>query len=522
MATLITGMMNVKSKFILPKLFFLAALFGALYPASVSAATSFSFSPTTVRVHEGQTVTVTLAADPAGTKNYTVKASITFPADLVSVSAWNFGSEWLPLKQPGYDSLDNAAGTMVRTAGFPNGFSDKTTFGTATFTVKKTGTGTITFAGEQLALDENNDNTYGGGNSVTLVVEGRQTVLPEPAETDARAHESEVLTKSPHEDELPLGEEGADPEQLFDTRFLINEPVVSSIRDLIGTVTFESFGTVPTPVDMEFAILDISGAMIWTSSGSTIVETEQVVTQRFPDLGDLPEGKYAVRLRTLYNTDVEDFFEAPFEIRTEAAAAHAWVRWFLGCCSLLLLGIFLWWFFIFGRKRCCPCDRNDTPCLHDCCRCDATEPDCAERITRCIRDRHMAMYGRTALAFSSALLVIQLIAMTWAKLVTGMWTNLSFLNDVPNILIASFAMASIYAVVRYMRYARARFFILLGLALVALEVFLEVIIKKYVAIRGFSRAIDWFFLFGAVEFIGILCVFVGIVALLGLTKRKNI
>lgn len=138
------------------------------------------------------------------------------------------------------------------------------------------------------------------------------------------------------------------PAQLFDIHFSVPQPVVPSIQDLVGQVTFESFGTETTPVDLEFAIFDSSGTQVWTDTTTTTAETEKVLTRQFLDSADLPEGNYTLRLRTLHNTNVEESFEVPFEIRTQdETVSQSWVIWLLSFCALLGGGIFFWRFFIF-------------------------------------------------------------------------------------------------------------------------------------------------------------------------------
>ena len=137
----------------------------------VSAATNFGLYPLKISVTEGQTFRLAVNVNPNGQKNYTVKVGLKFPADLVSVSSWTFSGSWQPLSQPGYDSIDNSGGNLIKTAGYPGGINKSVTFGTITFKAKKTGTGIISFTGGSMALDETNANQYGGGNQVPLTIE---------------------------------------------------------------------------------------------------------------------------------------------------------------------------------------------------------------------------------------------------------------------------------------------------------------------------------------------------------------
>jgi hypothetical protein len=103
------------------------------------------------------------------------------------------------------------------------------------------------------------------------------------------------------------------PEQLFDIRLAIDNPVALRSRDIVAQVTFASFGRVATPIDLEFSLFDDSGNEIWTDSDHVVVETENVFTKHLPELG-LSAGKYTLKLHTRYNGTVEDDFTAEFSI----------------------------------------------------------------------------------------------------------------------------------------------------------------------------------------------------------------
>ena len=105
------------------------------------------------------------------------------------------------------------------------------------------------------------------------------------------------------------------PKQLFDIRFELDSSIVLSADNLVARVTFESFGTEPTPVDMTFIILDELGNQVYLEQDFLVVETENVFTKKFENL-DLEIGKYVILLSTIYNEDVEDSFWKEFEIKS--------------------------------------------------------------------------------------------------------------------------------------------------------------------------------------------------------------
>ncbi len=104
------------------------------------------------------------------------------------------------------------------------------------------------------------------------------------------------------------------PAQLFDIRLLTNKNEVNRIQDLTAHVTFESFGSESTPVEMTFSIIDSNGTEIWKATNETVIQTEAVYNRSFSDVPGISDGKYVLRLETLYNESVKDEFESPFSI----------------------------------------------------------------------------------------------------------------------------------------------------------------------------------------------------------------
>lgn len=110
-------------------------------------------------------------------------------------------------------------------------------------------------------------------------------------------------------------EESIVPSQLFDIALIIDDPLVDDSRALSARVTFTSFGTEDTPVDMEFVVLDASGKERYTTTGKTVIQTEGIYNQAFADL-IIPDGKYTLVLKTRYSGDIKDEFRATFEVKS--------------------------------------------------------------------------------------------------------------------------------------------------------------------------------------------------------------
>ncbi len=148
--------------------------------ASPVYASSITFSPATVSVTAGQTFTVAVSANPQGTKLYTVKAEVSYPAALLEATGFTFGSGWMPLPAAGYDSTDNTVGKLVKTGGFPGGFVDTKALGTITFKAKADGVATISTGGATLAYDAQSKNTISGSQGASVVTVGAPASTPEP------------------------------------------------------------------------------------------------------------------------------------------------------------------------------------------------------------------------------------------------------------------------------------------------------------------------------------------------------
>lgn len=149
-----------------------AVSLGVLASAGVAAASTIALAPATVAVTKGQTIAVTINVDPAGTKIYTVKGVVNYPADILEATSFTFAPGtpmWIPLSQPGYDSM--TAGNVTKTAGFPGGFTTTKALGTITFRAKESGTATISVSPQSVAYDAQSKNTVSGvqGSSVVTI-----------------------------------------------------------------------------------------------------------------------------------------------------------------------------------------------------------------------------------------------------------------------------------------------------------------------------------------------------------------
>lgn len=140
----------------------LLSLFATLAAASPALAATLQFSPTTFNVNAGESFSVVISLDPAGTKSYVTKLEASFPANILSVSSFTFGSGWTAISQPEYNVTDNTSGLLVRGAGIAGGTLNPVNFGTITFTAKNGGSGTI-------VMNTANSMSLGGAGQNLLI-----------------------------------------------------------------------------------------------------------------------------------------------------------------------------------------------------------------------------------------------------------------------------------------------------------------------------------------------------------------
>ena len=179
----------------------LAALGVIVLAMPALAATTVSLSPVNISVTSGKNFNVVIAVNPQGASNYTEKIELDYPADLLQVKSFSLGSNWMALSQTGYDLVDNANGTLIKTAGYPGGLFSSATFGTVSFYAKKAGSGTIKLGTSSLALDANNQNVLSGTPSVSVAITAPVSVpaAPKTPAVETPAAPEQPTTEQPIE-----------------------------------------------------------------------------------------------------------------------------------------------------------------------------------------------------------------------------------------------------------------------------------------------------------------------------------
>jgi len=157
----------MKKNYLIATILLAAAI--SILPLGAFAST-LSFSPSNINIIKGRTVDVTVTVDPQGTAAYTSSATVNFPANLISVSSFEFAPGWMPLAQTGYDLTDNPNGIVIKTAGYPGGLSNTAVLGTIHFLAKASGNGVIKTTSNSFVYDINSQNTLTGAPQINLAV----------------------------------------------------------------------------------------------------------------------------------------------------------------------------------------------------------------------------------------------------------------------------------------------------------------------------------------------------------------
>lgn len=152
--------------------------FFLLLPLISHAATLTLFAGT-VKVIAGESVSIAVGADAGDEKLVTVKAALSYPPELLEFVSFSFASEAFALSQPGYDSAGE--GVLVKTAGFPGGFTGIRPFGTAVFRTRSAGTAAISASSDSLLLNTQGVNRLTETETLTLAIALPVSIpVPEP------------------------------------------------------------------------------------------------------------------------------------------------------------------------------------------------------------------------------------------------------------------------------------------------------------------------------------------------------
>lgn len=148
-----------------------------------------------------------------------------------------------------------------------------------------------------------------------------------------------------------LAEKEKLPEQLFDISIRLEKEIITDISDLEAVIVFESFGKVPTAIDLTYTIVNDQGQIVFKDTETVSVETERVVRKHFDNLS-LLSGNYILVVKTQYNIDVIDEFKIDFIMVEKAKKEILFANiWFWIWLITLLVAIIIFFFFLSNYKK---------------------------------------------------------------------------------------------------------------------------------------------------------------------------
>jgi len=208
----------------------IVALIGTFaFVIPVLAATTAEFSPASANLTVGQKFNVVISVNPQGTANYAEKLEINYPAGILEVTSFTLGDKWMAMTEAGYDSIDNTNGVLIKTAGYPGGFSTSAIFGTVSFSAKATGNGTIKIGNSSLAFQASSQSAItGNGIQVMVTTPAAPAPKPEiktqvttpvssPSVTKPAPQKTEVVSSEPVKEVLPESQTAAASEATSST-----------------------------------------------------------------------------------------------------------------------------------------------------------------------------------------------------------------------------------------------------------------------------------------------------------------
>ncbi len=254
-----------------------------LAAAAPAEASSVVFTPNVIAVQVGRTFTLPVVVDPAGKPQYTVRLALTFPPDLLEITSFTFDPNWIAVPQPHYDLIDNKRGELIKTAGFPKGFSSPISFGTITFKAKGAGDNRIVVETQSFMLDASDKSTLESRSQVRIVI------------TEGQPPKTSSIALLPN---LPPGETN-----LFDVT-LDSAGLSSSVapgESVAFSVKLVNLGSQRrADVTLSYRLLDSSGKQVYAESETVAVDTTASFVKRIPVPQGALAGAYTVETSLSY------------------------------------------------------------------------------------------------------------------------------------------------------------------------------------------------------------------------------
>ncbi len=122
--------------------------------------------------------------------------------------------------------------------------------------------------------------------------------------------------------------------RLLDIKLELESNSLAKSSDLFAFIKFDSFGDVPTLINLDYVITDADGQVVYEEVGDVTVETEKSITKDFKNL-NLKKGEYTLYLRTLYNIEVRDEFKQTFVVKGPSAGEI--ISWLIVALGLVFV-----------------------------------------------------------------------------------------------------------------------------------------------------------------------------------------
>lgn len=150
------------------------------------------FYASTFDANVGDTVTFDLKVNPPADKPaYTVGATLKYDPSMVTFQSASVDNAWLPLSRSPYELTDTSAGTITRTAGYPEGLKGVANFTRYSFRATTPGETKIIISGG-MALDAENNDSGLQTKTITIRIAGKKEATP----TDTKAPATKTVQQT--------------------------------------------------------------------------------------------------------------------------------------------------------------------------------------------------------------------------------------------------------------------------------------------------------------------------------------
>jgi hypothetical protein len=253
---------------------FAATVFAVQFAFAAPLAAQFFTSSFEANV--GDTIVMDLKVAPTADKPaYTVGATLKYDTSLVNFVSSTFDKNWLALSRSPYELTDTAAGTITRTAGYPEGLKQTGSFVKYTFVAKAPGKAVMKISSGMSLDAENND----GGlqyKEITINIKGKAAV-PTPEQAAAPKTKPQTITI----------------DVLGATAFHVNENYTFSVVHKL-TEPQDTNGTT------NITLYDANGGEVYKDSKSFKTSTTTALDFSIP-AGTLAQGDYSISVDSKYD-----------------------------------------------------------------------------------------------------------------------------------------------------------------------------------------------------------------------------